>query len=322
MSKIDITTAWNDTRRVLTIYADSPDYKSFRIEAGYAPNSHVAFGASPLIFANPKHDGNYKPLYVRAVGSNDEGEDLESETFTTVPILHPILGQAVDCDTRKNIVDIVEKKEDGTLTERWQIGDRVRRVEKCPDPIPDEGGTVSGTIHINGAPDDAVISYDAIVGPLPATMPTCENSFYYTCRRGIQFTFRFNVYDLFPDMIGATGSLRFEFSAGEVRKASNGVTPIARQETFVFQPDIVLTIGFPDTQSINDPNSTCWFYRARVDASIGSIRHQFFICIGPWKDNPNASAHAVEFRTETVSDSTEGKLVGYLPDNVFRLLVK
>lgn len=136
MSTININ--WDSLHRELTLTATTEGAAATFIQAGYAPNFYSFEGRDTLTISDLEHvDG--KPLYLRAVGLNSAGEEmLETETLTSTPIYHPIIGIVKTCDGERNIIDIVEYK-NGKVSERFKSGQRVVKI-----------GTVNVNFYVDG----------------------------------------------------------------------------------------------------------------------------------------------------------------------------
>ena len=139
---------WDELRRTCTILGTAPGAKQTRISAGYTPNNYnVGTKVTPgefgdLVVSDLQH-GNGEVLYLEAMPeATDNHKYIDEVAKISIPIPNPILGiWTPTCEDvakgaeQKYIVDIIEKKKDATTcTPRWQVGDRVVRIQPCnPD---------------------------------------------------------------------------------------------------------------------------------------------------------------------------------------------
>lgn len=136
-----ITTAWDETRKCVTISATSENITDFNITAGYMRGGTSLADqteGNSLELCDLDH-GNGEVLYVTATPKLPDHTYDDYATTMTIPILNPILGLSKTCDKTLNIVDIVEVKDDGTVTPQWQTGERVKPVT-CD--VPPEGNGI------------------------------------------------------------------------------------------------------------------------------------------------------------------------------------
>lgn len=123
--------SWNDVRDTITI-STSVESAVTRLQIlyGYSDVSAStviadANNATDIVgsIQYPKHDG--QAIYAKARLYYPDGTYDESE-MKVIPVPHPILGVVRYPDGHQEyIVDIVERKANGTLTPQWQSGERV-----------------------------------------------------------------------------------------------------------------------------------------------------------------------------------------------------
>lgn len=142
---------WDELRRTCTVSATAPGARQTRVSGGYGPNNYnigtkLTEGEFGDLVVKDLQHGAGQILYLEAMPeSKDNHQYIDEVAKISIPIPNPILGvKKYPCEAEKEdeyIVDIIEKK-NGTCTPRWQVGDRVVQVDKCP-PEP-EGGGVGG----------------------------------------------------------------------------------------------------------------------------------------------------------------------------------
>lgn len=131
--------SWSDDRTVLSVKMRAGSDSVTRIKALWGYDEDVEYtlwegdtGDDPVTsdwshtstIEYPNHgDGQF--IYVQIYTKSGSGEWEAGDTVAT-PVENPILGICVDEDGNKEyIVDIVERKTDGTVTPKWKNGARI-----------------------------------------------------------------------------------------------------------------------------------------------------------------------------------------------------
>lgn len=136
--------AWDALRRNGTMSALSNGAKGMKVEAGYRLNTYDIGSNSTnresgnVVVKDLKH-GNGEILYLKATPLASDKHEYEDQVwYAAVYIPNPIIGILTPrCESGRDkqyIVDIVEKKENGNCTDRWQTGDRVVVKRHCETP--------------------------------------------------------------------------------------------------------------------------------------------------------------------------------------------
>lgn len=122
---------WDDVRRTCTIRAEAPGAPYIRICAGYSANvydisnNRTAGSIGSLVVKDLNH-GTGQVMYLQAVPEATNGYQFVNEIAkVSVPIPNPIIGVRTAADKKQYIVDVVEHKSGGTVTTKWQNGDRI-----------------------------------------------------------------------------------------------------------------------------------------------------------------------------------------------------
>lgn len=122
---------WDDVRRVCTIRAEAPGAANCRIQAGYSANTYnignqLTPGEVGTLVVRDLNHGTGQVMYLQAVPEATNGHQFVNEIAKiSVPIPNPILGVRTGTDKKQYIVDIIEHKSGGTVTTKWQNGDRI-----------------------------------------------------------------------------------------------------------------------------------------------------------------------------------------------------
>lgn len=123
--------AWNDVRRECTITGTVPGARFCHVYAGYKANEYeigdklTPANTGTLVVKDLDH-GTGQILYIQVVPESQDGYEYVNETVKlSVHIPNPILGIATAIDKKRYIVDVVEHKKGGTVTPKWQNGDRI-----------------------------------------------------------------------------------------------------------------------------------------------------------------------------------------------------
>lgn len=137
---------WDELRRTCTIRAEAPGAANCRIQAGYQANVYdigdkLTPGQIGTLVVKDLDHGDGEILYLQAIPEASNGYQYENEIAKiSVPIPNPILGLRIpECESEAEpeyIVDILEKKPDCSLTQRWQNGDRIVVKDKCELKLP------------------------------------------------------------------------------------------------------------------------------------------------------------------------------------------
>lgn len=138
---------WGEGKRNFTFTVTTAENKTMVLRAGNTPNGNeiaekqTSGTEHVLTVTNYTHefDPSYPPiLYLQALCKQDDGgySMLDSYYDSSQIFYNPILGiikPPCPQNTGLNIVDIIEKKIDGTCTPRWQGGKRIIRKKRCGD---------------------------------------------------------------------------------------------------------------------------------------------------------------------------------------------
>lgn len=122
---------WDDVRRTCTIRAEAPGAANCRIQAGYSANVYdignkLTPGEIGTLVVKDLNHGTGQVMYLQAVPEATNGHQFVNEIAKiSVPIPNPILGIRTAADKKQYIVDIIEHKSGGTVTPKWQNGDRI-----------------------------------------------------------------------------------------------------------------------------------------------------------------------------------------------------
>lgn len=136
---------WDELRRQCTIKGTAPGAKQTRISAGYSPNNYnIGTKLTPgefgdLVVKDLNH-GSGQIAYLECMPeSTDNHQYIDEVAKISIPIPNPIIGVwTPPCEDdakgvkQRYIVDIVEKKENCTVTPKWKNGDRVVKIAECP----------------------------------------------------------------------------------------------------------------------------------------------------------------------------------------------
>ena len=128
---INTPVTWNDVRRAVTVSGKGEGAVSLRMTAGYTYNGHEISdkntnGTTATVTVNDPNHGTGQVLYFSLIPrANDGHEYTENAAYLSIEVPNPILGVATDSAQKRYIVDIVEHKADGTITPKWQNGDRI-----------------------------------------------------------------------------------------------------------------------------------------------------------------------------------------------------
>lgn len=133
---------WDEVRRTCTVRATAPGARQTRVSGGYSPNNYdigtkLTEGEFGDLVVKDLNHGGGQILYLEAMPeSKDNHQYIDEVAKISIPIPNPILGvKRYPCGSGKKdeyIVDIIEHKTDNTCTPRWQNGDRVVKIDKCP----------------------------------------------------------------------------------------------------------------------------------------------------------------------------------------------
>ena len=172
----DIT--WDDVRRVFTITGTAPNVTRAAIRVGYAPalwgpdetaneqvvgTQEVQNGVAPSYTGQDLAHGNNQKLYAVVTPLDPDGNPYyQGQAMKNFEIPNPILGVKIPkCgsdDVVEFIVDIIERKADGTATAAWQSGDRLVEIQPCGGEII-PGDTIYN-VTVTGAAKDFTISFE------------------------------------------------------------------------------------------------------------------------------------------------------------------
>lgn len=140
-NEITLTYSWDSGNETLTITTASAGNRKVELDVGSTPNSsdlgHRTSnnGQIELYLSNLPHGGN-KYIYIQAKSYLDNGvQDTAWSVYRTIIGKNPVIGCIIpkcgSTEPKLNIVDIIEKKLDGTCTPRWQTGTRVFHKNQC-----------------------------------------------------------------------------------------------------------------------------------------------------------------------------------------------
>ena len=122
---------WDELRHIVTVTATAKGAANTRLYAGYSSgvydisNTLTPGTTGTITISNPNH-GTGQKIYLKAVPEASNGYQYNDKAANlTIAIPNPIIGlKTPDPDMagsiKEYIVDVVEKKTDGTVTPKWQ----------------------------------------------------------------------------------------------------------------------------------------------------------------------------------------------------------
>lgn len=173
VGEIDVDVEWASDNRSVTFTPTSQNVSIWSFKAGTqlegsdlgSINNVTSFTLTNLPY------GMNQTIYltvIPVVGGIPQEQYAAHETYL---VKTPVLGLVKTCDGSKSIVDIVEKKANGTVTERWQGGKRVLETQAWDVKFQMPDGTA--------IKEDRVCNGAQVTLPMPPVGPDPDCTFAY-----------------------------------------------------------------------------------------------------------------------------------------------